>query len=190
MSSSQTPSAGPLGFTSPKIPTSLRTPVQRATASPAIRRLLATRNLFNSARDMSYSSLSDDTRRYFGISSASAFQTYASLIVLDLLTPAELVSAAGSGALLTTLLRSLREDIPDIVTEFDAGSRSRAQCERTWSSADSRLPKWTAAALRRTKDAKDRATVYVHLHPKGDGGVSEAKRQERLWEDAERKVMG
>ncbi len=156
---------------------------------------MATKELIRIVRTGTYSQLTPDVINYFGVSCPPIFDAYRRLVEGELITPAELVTAAGSGTLLTALIRSVVSDAPEIMVPFDPKYSERRQSyARNWAPFEKRdgLPgsSLTKLAVQRTREANARGVAYVRAHPAGDGGATYKAYEQKLWEEAERKVLG
>ena len=110
----------------------VRTALQALAASPAQKRLLATRELVKAAREDTFP-VSLEARGYFGVVSRAVLRLYSRLLESELVTFHELAAAAGNGALLTQTLRAVLADAPDIVTPYDLGASKRAKAyKQAW----------------------------------------------------------
>jgi hypothetical protein len=178
----------------------VRTALQAVFVSPAHKRLLATRELVKAAREDAFP-VTLEVRCYFGVVSKSVLRLYGRLLAAEVLTFHELAAAAGDGPLLTTTVRSVVADAPEIITSYDIGQHKRAKSYKAawelWDDASpSALPgaggvpavKFTELAKQRARDADHRTSEYFRLHPSGDPRFH-ACWEETQWKLAEMKIL-
>jgi hypothetical protein len=179
------------------------TALQVIAASPAHKRLLATRELVKAARAGTFP-VNLEVRVYFGVVSSAVLRVYGRLLESELVTFHELAAAAGNGQLLTQTLRAVLADAPDIVTPYDQGASKRAKSYKEhwelWEDQPASLipgaggpacgpaVSFTALAQQRAHEAELRVNEYHRLHPLGD--KEHYKKWEELqWKIAEMKIL-
>ena len=177
----------------------VRTALQAVRVSPAHKRLLATRALVAAARADAFP-VSLEVRGYFGVASRSVLRLYGRLLAAELLSYHELTAAAGNGPLLTSTLRAVLEDVPDIITPYDAGaSKSAKSYKSSWEAWDDHpsghLPglggpatRFTDLARQRARAADDRVAEYHRVFPHGDAHHY-AHWEATQWKLAEMKIL-
>ena len=180
-----------------------RTALQVIAASPAHKRVLATRELVKAAREGTFP-VNLEVRVYFGVVSSAVLRLYGRLLASEVVTFHELAAAAGNGQLLTQTLRAVLADAPDIVTPYDLGASKRAKAyKQAWDlwedqpaalipgsggPANGPAVKFTPLAKGRAREAELRVSEYHRLFPQGNAD-HHRKWEEAQWALAEMKIL-
>ncbi len=186
--------AGAIALYVPALTPAERVPLNRVRAAPPARHLVAAKDLVTSLRTGSFEACSDEVKRYFVGESAGLFSVLRQLDAAGVLLPEEIATAAGKGVLLTAALRKVILNAPEVVTAFDGAPSEKVRAfSRNWAEFSRRglgEAEWTSLARDRSRAANARACGFSKAHPHGDGGKARAEYEERLWADAERRVIG